>query len=61
MSDQLLTFDNSHREIIIRAIEGKNNRQQHCMEMRKDFTPNFGGKTTGCCITTTDSFTLPFS
>jgi hypothetical protein len=29
--------------------------------MCEDFTPNFGDKRTGCCITTTHCLTLPFS
>jgi hypothetical protein len=31
-----------------------------CMEMCEDFTPKFGDKVTGCCITT-HHLTLPFS
>jgi hypothetical protein len=33
----------------------------HCMKMCKDFTPNFGGRRTGCCIMTTHHLALPFS
>jgi hypothetical protein len=32
-----------------------------CMKMCEDFTPNFGNKIIGCCITTTHCLTLPFS
>jgi hypothetical protein len=32
-----------------------------CVKMRKDFTPNFGNKRTGCCIMTVHYLTLPFS
>jgi hypothetical protein len=32
-----------------------------CVEMCEDFTPKFGEKRTGCCITTTHCLTLLFS
>jgi hypothetical protein len=32
-----------------------------CIKMCEDFAPNFGGKRSGCCITTTHHLTLPFS
>jgi hypothetical protein len=31
-----------------------------CVKMYKYFIPNLGDKRTGCCITTTHRFTLPF-
>jgi hypothetical protein len=31
-----------------------------CFKMCQDFSPNFGDKTTFCCITTTHHLTLPF-
>jgi hypothetical protein len=31
------------------------------VKMCEDFTPNFGNKRTGCCITSTHHLTLPFS
>jgi hypothetical protein len=33
----------------------------HCVKMCEDFAPNFNGKITGCCITTTHRLILPFS
>jgi hypothetical protein len=32
-----------------------------CLKICHDFAPNFGNKRTGCCITITHRFTLPFS
>jgi hypothetical protein len=32
-----------------------------CVKMCEDFAPKFGDKRTGCCITTTHCFALPFS
>jgi hypothetical protein len=32
-----------------------------CLKICENFAPNFGDKITGCCITTTRLFTLPFS
>jgi hypothetical protein len=33
----------------------------YCKKICEDFSPNFGDKRTGCCITTTHSLTRPFS
>jgi hypothetical protein len=33
----------------------------YCTKICEHFAPNFGGKRTGCCITTTHHLTLPFS
>jgi hypothetical protein len=32
-----------------------------CVNVCEHFSPNFGNKRTGCCITTTDRLTLPLS
>jgi hypothetical protein len=31
-----------------------------CVKRCEDFAPNFGGRRTGCCVTTANHLTLPF-
>jgi hypothetical protein len=42
----------AHKEFILAVLHTTVMFYSDCLKMCEDFTPNFGGKRTGCCVTT---------